>query len=295
MVVVGIVVRLISTPGERLFEPVMLVHFAPLVWALLCWLAARRAYEPAVGVYLLGLLPLLGATLHVQEQSLNELQLGSIGVMTLLTLANPLVFLTSLLFGLPTSLVACALGLLSLSFAPNLSVGEWVLGASITIAGALIGTFVHRLLIEIEHAYSRLERMALVDTLTGLGNRRALERDFDRLSVVALSMFDIDNLKLVNDHEGHAAGDALILSFAAALRETFAEHCLYRTGGDEFVVLHETPITEAEVSERVRQRFAGVSLGCVVVVKDSLDRVLVRADTRLYEDKARRKATLFIG
>jgi GAF domain-containing protein len=66
-----------------------------------------------------------------------------------------------------------------------------------------------------------LERAALTDPLTGLGNRRALAADFERFSALArrrvepllLSLWDVDGLKRINDSLGHAAGDAHLLAF----------------------------------------------------------------------------------
>ena len=108
----------------------------------------------------------------------------------------------------------------------------------------------------------RLEADALTDELTGLGNRRALERDLkqelgraarhDRRFSVAV--IDLDGLKRVNDTEGHAAGDALLKRLAAGLSASLrAGDGAYRLGGDEFaLVLPETgPAQAAYVLDRL--------------------------------------------
>ena len=78
-----------------------------------------------------------------------------------------------------------------------------------------------------EQELARFERAALTDSLTGIRNHRAFEEDLARElarsardgSSVALVMVDLDGLKGVNDAAGHQAGDRLIKSVAAALRD----------------------------------------------------------------------------
>ncbi len=83
-------------------------------------------------------------------------------------------------------------------------------------------------------------RLALVDPLTGLGSRAALEEMLDRpfRGPGLAFMMDLNNLKLINDTLGHAAGDELLRAAAACIRQAFepAGQC-FRFGGDEFAVL----------------------------------------------------------
>lgn len=95
-------------------------------------------------------------------------------------------------------------------------------------------------------AMAVLEDLAHLDGLTGLANRRALDR---RLSSdlahaertggrFTVAMLDIDGLKQVNDRHGHRAGDDLLCTFAARWVEVLrAGDEIFRVGGDEFVVL----------------------------------------------------------
>ncbi|WP_169737069.1 sensor domain-containing diguanylate cyclase, partial [Deinococcus pimensis] len=101
-----------------------------------------------------------------------------------------------------------------------------------------------------------LERLAFTDALTGLGNRRALDAALDAVGAraagpdVHLVMLDIDELKAVNDRDGHARGDDLIRAVARALHDTFASYGrAYRLGGDEFVVLMDSPYDERRVRD----------------------------------------------
>src|SRR4029079_18403710 len=91
------------------------------------------------------------------------------------------------------------------------------------------------------HMAVRLEHEALVDPLTGLLNRRALERDLRRERARAtrygrrfsLMVIDVDGLKTVNDTDGHLAGDLYLRSLATALGDVLRSGDeAYRIGGD---------------------------------------------------------------
>ncbi len=90
-----------------------------------------------------------------------------------------------------------------------------------------------------------LAHLAETDPLTGLANRRRLERDLDRLQMLAvryrttlsLAVVDLDHFKGINDRHGHAAGDETLRRVAAHLQESFrGEDATARIGGEEFVV-----------------------------------------------------------
>ncbi|MDP9403998.1 MAG: Ig-like domain repeat protein [Actinomycetota bacterium] len=143
----------------------------------------------------------------------------------------------------------------------------------------------------------RLEKAAFLDPLTGLLNRRAMERDLSRevaraerhglrLSVV---MIDLDGLKEVNDREGHTAGDQALRALADALQAGLrAEDSAYRVGGDEFLaLLPETP--EADVDAVVERILAAgppaFSWGAATSAESGADAMtlLDAADQRLLE------------
>jgi diguanylate cyclase (GGDEF)-like protein len=80
-------------------------------------------------------------------------------------------------------------------------------------------------------------RMAFVDTLSGLPNRRALDEALARLSgSYAVAMVDIDHFKRFNDTHGHEAGDLVLKAVARELRAIRGGHA-FRFGGEEFCVL----------------------------------------------------------
>src|SRR6185295_5145559 len=102
-----------------------------------------------------------------------------------------------------------------------------------------------------------LRRIACVDVLTGVANRRrfdeALDREWDRTcrlgDPLSLLMIDVDHFKAFNDHYGHPAGDACLRSVAQALVSVSLRPAdlVARYGGEEFVVLlPQTPRVGAE-------------------------------------------------
>jgi diguanylate cyclase (GGDEF)-like protein len=109
------------------------------------------------------------------------------------------------------------------------------------------------------------ETRARTDELTGLWNRRALDRTMqvDQSAECALLLVDLDHFKKLNDSLGHAAGDAALRHVARILRSTLREQDLAaRVGGEEFALwLPNTSIERArEVAERVRQGVAAAKL-----------------------------------
>jgi diguanylate cyclase len=151
-------------------------------------------------------------------------------------------------------------------------------------------------------ALESLSSDATRDELTGLFNRRAwnrelrgcfndAQRDGSWFSIVNI---DLDGLKIVNDSEGHEAGDALIKRMGVALYESVAPPAtVYRWGGDEFAML--VPDAEAaavatviEVIESVAPRFS-YGIACYPDDSDNLTDLQRCADERMYEVKQAHK------
>ncbi|MBQ0052793.1 MAG: GGDEF domain-containing protein [Treponema sp.] len=91
---------------------------------------------------------------------------------------------------------------------------------------------------------SHLYIQSNIDELTGLYNRRAYEDDLKHHEEnhaepkFVYAAIDVNGLKQVNDNIGHSAGDEMICGAADCLKETFCDYGrIYRTGGDEFVVM----------------------------------------------------------
>ncbi|HET9440957.1 MAG TPA: sensor domain-containing diguanylate cyclase [Longimicrobiales bacterium] len=131
----------------------------------------------------------------------------------------------------------------------------------------LLCSFANQAALAIEDArlFEQVRTLSVTDALTGLANRRHLDRELSREFAAAKRgrrlvaiMFDLDDFKEHNDRYGHMAGDRALKHFADALRgETRAMNLAARYGGDEFfVLLGEADRKGAElVIERVRARF----------------------------------------
>jgi two-component system, cell cycle response regulator len=96
---------------------------------------------------------------------------------------------------------------------------------------------------------------ASTDALTGLGNRRSLTRELERVVAATtpeqpacLAIFDLDGFKSYNDIYGHPAGDSLLIRLSGALRASVKGHGeAYRMGGDEFCVLTSPKHGDVEI------------------------------------------------
>ncbi|MEA2444007.1 MAG: hypothetical protein QOJ12_1299, partial [Thermoleophilales bacterium] len=157
-------------------------------------------------------------------------------------------------------------------------------------------------------ATSRAE--ALTDALTGLGNRRRLMIDLERVTKVAsakrpvaLMMFDLDGFKRYNDCFGHPAGDALLAKLGSNLAFAIGSHgTTYRLGGDEFCVLLDgddrlveelLPEARSALVEHGRAFEIGSSCGVAMIPRDASGALsaLKLADHRLYDQKATTQRT----
>lgn len=165
--------------------------------------------------------------------------------------------------------------------------------------------------IELELTKNRIEYNALHDPLTGLANRRKLDRELDSLTALAKSSrprftilhLDLDRFKEINDTLGHAAGDAMLVNAAEVLQRHVSHPDLVaRIGGDEFVVLLRDVSSQqaaADLSARIIKemnipfdfegftcRF-GVSIGIAEAsgIKADARKILIDADLALYEAK----------
>ncbi|WP_407572013.1 diguanylate cyclase domain-containing protein [Deinococcus altitudinis] len=145
-----------------------------------------------------------------------------------------------------------------------------------------------------------LERAALTDGLTGLGNRRAFDLKLDRNresgNPFALVVADLNNLKQVNDRQGHIAGDRLIQLIAQKLADLCGSgDQAFRLGGDEFVVVISTVrpgtlrgrVIEWEAALNELQQTLPLSVGTACSPDDHVDvwEVFREADRKMYANK----------
>jgi diguanylate cyclase (GGDEF)-like protein len=157
---------------------------------------------------------------------------------------------------------------------------EWVWETWLDVfeAGAVLavlitlGNYLVRQIRTREAAESELARLALIDGLTGLGNRRqfddTLEREWHRAvragTPFAFLMIDVDHFKAYNDRYGHRAGDRALKTIASCIAAgvTRAEDLAVRYGGEEFAVL--LPATDElgayRVAETIREAIFALGL-----------------------------------
>jgi len=176
----------------------------------------------------------------------------------------------------------------------------------------VIGTSLGFIMMTKERADSELQRIASVDSLTGLSNRRTFEEAArkelaraKRESVeTCVLMCDLDHFKDVNDTYGHPTGDLVLATFGRVLRENLRPFDIVgRYGGEEFcIVLPATNAGDAaSIAERIRQTQSEASVvsskgmvGCTVSIGiaaignggEGLEVAVKRADDALYAAKA---------
>lgn len=152
-------------------------------------------------------------------------------------------------------------------------------------------------------AHDEMQRLATIDPLTGLPNRRAatarLKREVEAGHPLTIGLADLDHFKVVNDTFGHDAGDRVLVAAAHAMTGAVrGMDQVYRWGGEEFlIVLAETPLAHAAAAaERLRSAVAArspleghrvtVSVGLAeLVVPESAAALVKRADEALYAAK----------
>lgn len=162
----------------------------------------------------------------------------------------------------------------------------------------------------IQQKIAELEKLALLDTLTGLANRRFAEITIvSRLAETqrnvwpfGLLFLDIDNFKSINDSFGHDAGDRTLIAVAKTLVNTLRTYdFVSRWGGEEFVVLAINVGQEKllKVAEKLRafmekstfplgsaHRQVTVSIGAALVrPEDTVETLVRRADGLMYQCK----------
>ena len=169
-------------------------------------------------------------------------------------------------------------------------------------------------LIESREKEAEMRKAANIDALTHVRNKRALFSEEERLdreiregkANFAVAMIDMNNLKTINDTYGHEKGDEAITDLCSAICTTFKRSPVFRTGGDEFVVILEgydlehreqliVRFRETMAAEETKKPWRGMSaaLGCQEYDKNRHNRfsdVFKDADDKMYQNKTAMKA-----
>ena len=184
----------------------------------------------------------------------------------------------------------------------GLDILAWSLMIEVVVGTGVAVLFLARRMADLSHR----------DSLTGALNRRAWDRALEveldehrrRGAPLGVALVDIDDLKLVNDQQGHEAGDELLRNavdlWASVLR---AEDVIARVGGDEFgiIFLGTEPADAERVAERLittldRELGATCTVGVATALPGARPRdVLAVADRLLYDGKASGRARIITG
>ena len=154
-----------------------------------------------------------------------------------------------------------------------------------------------------------LKQAADIDTMTGLLNKTAANRELEEICKTAggvLLMIDLDSFKLVNDIHGHAMGDKILIAFSKMLKKiTIDRDLIGRIGGDEFIafchdvkfehaVANKTKFLNENILSTAKKLMGenfniplGVSIGAVFVPIEGTDfaELFKKADKALYKVK----------
>ena len=159
---------------------------------------------------------------------------------------------------------------------------------------------------ELHSENEKLQRISLIDALTGNRNRMALRQDYDSYQdhEVTVMMLDLNDFKRINDTRGHEEGDRILRETGRMLADTFGEEHCYRYGGDEFLVIvpdiSETGFREKLDSMNQRRPViegsstADYSIGharAMLNRPDTLRTLISDADKRMYEAKRAKAGT----
>ncbi len=165
-----------------------------------------------------------------------------------------------------------------------------------------------------------MEKMAMIDGLTSLGNRRRLDGDLESTLAdavasdlpVGFAMIDVDHFKIYNDTHGHTAGDVALQNVAATIAACVRDSdVVYRYGGEEFSMLlpGASPEEAVTAAERVRAavealQVAGehlqpsgkltVSIGVATLESGRAGDIKERADAALYRAKSVGRNTVVV-
>lgn len=149
------------------------------------------------------------------------------------------------------------------------------------------------------------------DPLTGLKNRHVLEQYFDSLispfmTPLSFVMIDIDKFKKINDDYGHLVGDQVIQEIALTLQQYCMYHLpkaqVYRYGGDEFLIIHDTLNKEDfeklrnELNKKIQEIHLSIPLSVSigysrgkVYSEETIKKILQEADENMYSFKEKTK------
>ncbi|WP_328291500.1 GGDEF domain-containing protein [Kineococcus sp. NBC_00420] len=280
--------------------------------ALTILILPRRRISPRTGVVLV---TTLQALMLAEGTTYPEVSLRWICLSVLTVLPLVAVVLIGRRGAMVSTLVSCLITLvIAVQLPATTEVRTYVattMASLVCVPVLVVGVLLARL----EQARVAAQRMADLDPLTGLLNRRGMLERLPRLvdearragERISITVVDLDHFKRVNDEHGHLVGDQVLAAVADVLAATTrSQDVLWRLGGEEiaWAATHLDPADAAAVAERARAAVAGcglqnwpsvtISLGVatssVITAEDDtiqlLHSLLTTADAALYRAKA---------
>lgn len=168
----------------------------------------------------------------------------------------------------------------------------WMAG----VVGFVILSYMACVLFLILRAYRQVRKVATEDQTTGLFNRNAYERYISSnrktlFSGISCIFIDANGLHEINNKYGHAVGDQMLCLIADALRKEFSPKNIYRVGGDEFVVLSESDLTDCQdkmkrVESELEKQQYNISVGIIYRKEEiGVERIIHEADEKMLTNK----------
>lgn len=229
-----------------------------------------------------------------QNHLSNQIRILRICLWILLTL---ILIITAIFFALLYKLIIRPI----ITFSKKINNNEKLDDNNIMYETNLLATSYNDLLDRHYEFEEKLRMVAEIDSLTGLPNRYCykefLNKPHEAENSLCVFLFDINNLKYVNDTLGHKKGDELIINASRCLKECFlnssGNNC-YRIGGDEFVAMIEN-ITENDIKEYIQkfieyQQKYDVSIAYGYsytknISKSDIEKLVINADKKMYRNK----------
>jgi|UPI0002E8D58C diguanylate cyclase (GGDEF)-like protein len=306
-------------------RPVMVLQMLSIIAYGLSWLMMPEPYHPNLAHAVLALLGML-ASLLMRYRCTGLLALNITGVCAVLTLTFGLRTMTDavgtasfwvLPLGVFLTLVIASIFNGGLSYlvvvvgvwwivgrdlypvnagSPDQSWASLMIAASVLFGLALNGS---ASLLRLRKYQSRLEltRLAYLDSLTGLNNRRMFTQCAQQMhgasdgAMLHFLMIDIDDFKVINDQQGHDVGDEVLVRTAAIIADKAQGHLCGRLGGEEFGVIYTgsgeaVRVFAGALVEAVGQAFHATQFVSISVGVTELDRSKELAHSYRLADEA---------
>ena len=139
----------------------------------------------------------------------------------------------------------------------------------------------------------KYKELSIHDDLTGLYNRRKLQKDINYFlkkqnNKIIITMIDVNNFKLINDTEGHITGDQKLIEVGNVIRDNIRKYDkIYRIGGDEFIlILSDYDLKTAKlIINRIKKKLKNKNIKISVGSNKLCHNILEILDKKMYEDK----------